>query len=76
MMNESRQSALAHKEAIRPAEHVEALVDYEKATAIIDDADRFAIGLCSCRHEKLHVGEKQCDVPLETCSAFGAVADF
>jgi len=66
---------LAHEEAIRPAEHVEVL-DYEKATAIIDDADRFAIGLCSCRHEKLHVGEKQCDVPLETCSAFGAVADF
>jgi ferredoxin len=66
---------LAHEEAIVPAEYVEVL-DYEKATAIIEDADRFAIGLCSCRHEKLHVGEKECDVPLETCSSFGGVADY
>jgi ferredoxin len=66
---------LIHEEAVLPAEHVE-ILDYEKAAAIIEGADRFAIGLCSCRHEKLHVGEKKCDVPLDTCSSFGAVADL
>jgi len=66
---------LPHEEAILPSEHVEVL-DYEKATAIIEDANRFAIGLCSCRHERLHLGEKECDTPLNTCSSFGTVADL
>lgn len=66
---------LVHEEAVLPAEYIEVL-GYEKATSIIDEADRFAIGLCSCRHEKLHVGEKECDVPLDTCCSFGAVADL
>ena len=66
---------LIHEDAVLPADHVE-ILDYEKAAAIIEAADRFAIGLCSCRHEKLHLGEKKCDVPLDTCSSFGTVADL
>ena len=61
---------LPHEEAIDETAHVE-ILDYEKATAIIEDAKKFAIGLCSCRHEKLHIGEKSCNVPLETCSSIG-----
>jgi len=67
--------ALPHEEAISAEEYLEVL-DYEKASALIAQSDRFAIGLCSCRHEKLHLGKKSCDVPLETCSSFGAAADF
>lgn len=66
---------LAHEESVLPPEYAEVL-DYEKATAIIEETDRFAIGLCSCRHEKLQVGEKRCEVPLDTCSSFGTLADF
>lgn len=51
------------------------VLDYEKASAIVADARKFAIGLCSCRHEKLHVGEKTCKTPLETCSSFGLGAE-
>ncbi len=64
-----------HEGAVRLDEHVEVL-DYEKARAIVESQDRFAIGLCSCRHEKLHVGEKRCGTPLETCSSFGPAADY
>lgn len=67
--------ALPHEGTIRASEYVE-ILDYEKATAIIEKSDRFAVGICSCRHEKLHVGEKTCDVPLETCTSFGLAADF
>lgn len=67
--------ALPHESAIAPSEYFEVL-DYEKASALIAEADRFAIGLCSCRHEKMHLGEKQCDVPLESCTQFGYAADF
>jgi formate hydrogenlyase subunit 6/NADH:ubiquinone oxidoreductase subunit I len=34
------------------------------------------VGLCSCRHEKHHLGEKTCQTPLDTCSTFGPAADF
>lgn len=63
---------LPHEGTIDASEYVEVL-DYEKATSIIDGAKNFCIGICSCRHEKLHLGEKKCDVPLETCSTFNAV---
>jgi hypothetical protein len=67
--------ALPHKDAINPAEYMEVL-DYEKAASIIESSEKFSIGICSCRHEKLHVGEKTCDVPLEKCSSFNHAADY
>jgi Pyruvate/2-oxoacid:ferredoxin oxidoreductase delta subunit len=67
--------ALPHEEVIKGSEYVEVL-DYEKATSIVEDADQAAIGICSCRHEKLHVREKSCQVPLEKCSSFGISADY
>jgi ferredoxin len=66
---------MPHEEVIRQSPHVEVL-DYEKATSIIESHNKFSIGLCSCRHEKHHLNEKRCEVPLETCSAFGYVADY
>ncbi|MGB2769488.1 MAG: 4Fe-4S binding protein [Candidatus Zixiibacteriota bacterium] len=66
---------LPHEDAIDTSGYVEVL-DYEKATAIIEGAGKFCIGICSCRHEKMHVGEKKCDVPLETCSSFDGAADY
>jgi len=67
--------ALPHEEAINRSEYVEVL-DYEKAAALVDESDRFAIGLCSCRHEKHHLGTRECDVPLETCTSLGVSADY
>ena len=66
---------LPHEEAVEESSYVE-ILDYEKAHAIIDSSDKFSIGICSCRHEKLHVGEKTCDVPLETCTSFNFNADL
>lgn len=67
--------ALPHEDAINGFEFVEVL-DYEKATSIVESSNKASIGICSCRHEKLHVGEKECDVPLEKCSSFGFAADY
>lgn len=66
---------LPHDDAVRPEEYVEVL-DYEKATAIVESAERFAMGLCSCRHEKHHLGEKKCAAPLDNCSSFDVAADY
>jgi formate hydrogenlyase subunit 6/NADH:ubiquinone oxidoreductase subunit I len=68
--------AVPHEGAVAPEEYVEVL-DYEKAAAIVESSDRFAMGLCSCRHEKRHLGEKECKAPLDNCSIFGATGvDF
>lgn len=66
---------LPYEEAVNQQEYVEVL-DYEKAAAIIESHDRFSIGYCSCRHEKLHLDKKECNVPLDTCSSYGYSADF
>ncbi len=67
--------ALPHWDAIDESEYMEVL-DYEKAAGIIESSEKFSVGICSCRHEKLHVGEKKCDVPLDKCSSFGLAADY
>jgi NAD-dependent dihydropyrimidine dehydrogenase PreA subunit len=66
---------MPHEGTILESDYTEVL-DYEKITSIVESNQRFAIGLCSCRHEKLHAGEKKCDVPLETCITFGTSVDF
>lgn len=67
--------AMPHEEALASDEYFEVL-DYEKVSALIAETERFAIGLCSCRHKMEHLGKKSCDVPLEKCSSFGNAADF
>ncbi|MDM8001696.1 MAG: 4Fe-4S binding protein [Bacteroidota bacterium] len=50
--------------------------DYEKATTLIEDTGKLAIGVCSCRNENLHTGMKECDAPLDTCSFLGIGAEY
>jgi ferredoxin len=66
---------LPHAQTIATDDHVEVL-DYEKAVSIVESQTRFAVGTCSCRHEKSHMGLKTCKVPLETCTSMGTAADY
>lgn len=66
---------LPYEEAISVTDGVE-ILDYEKATSLVKESNKFAIGLCSCRRGKENLGKKTCDVPLETCSSFGGGADY
>ncbi len=64
--------ALMHETALADFPDV---LDFERATAIIDEAGSHAVSLCYCRHEAEHVG-KACDAPKEVCLSLGAAADF
>ncbi len=66
---------IPHEETIDMSEYVEVL-DYEKATAIIENTQKFAVGICSCRHEKLHAENRQCHAPLSMCASFDSAADY
>jgi ferredoxin len=65
--------ALPHEEALD--EHVE-ILDYERAAGLIENHRFFSLGLCSCRHEKHHLGHPPCRVPMETCTSMGSGAQF
>ncbi|HDP35457.1 MAG TPA: 4Fe-4S dicluster domain-containing protein [Candidatus Hydrogenedentes bacterium] len=65
--------ALVHEEALADYDHNEVL-DWERATQVIERAAVIGVSLCACRHTKLHQN-KACDAPLETCFSFNQTAD-
>ena len=42
------------------------VLDYERASQVIDTAEHMGISLCYCRHKKQHI-EQACDKPLDIC---------
>jgi len=65
--------ALPWEGCVETDDYVEVL-DYEKASAIVDATDRFALGICACRHQRRHLGENSCKAPLDSCSVFGSMS--
>ena len=65
---------LVNEDAVEPEVWSE-ILDFDKASAIIDEAGSWAEGICHCRHVKLHLG-KRCDYPLDHCLALGMGADY
>ena len=49
------------------------VLDYERATHIIETADPMGISICYCRHKMSHVG-KDCNAPKDTCMTFNTSA--
>jgi len=45
------------------------VLDYERATQVIEEARHRAIGLCYCRHKMEHV-HQSCDAPQDICMTF------
>ncbi len=50
------------------------ILDWERATEVIERAPHIAVGMCYCRHKAAHLGTA-CDAPLDVCLTFGNVAD-
>ncbi len=50
------------------------ILDYERATEVIQTAEHISVGLCYCRHKQQHLG-LACDAPQEVCLTFGTCAD-
>ncbi|MHC4248616.1 MAG: 4Fe-4S dicluster domain-containing protein [Planctomycetota bacterium] len=63
--------ALVHEETL--PDHTEVL-DWERATHVVESASAVAVSLCPCRHKPQHLG-RACDRPLRTCLTFNHAAD-
>ena len=71
---------LVHEENL-PEDYVEVL-DYERATHLVENAGAWTVGLCHCRHVAMH-REEPCvksvpgrEDPLEVCLSFGEPAQY
>ncbi len=49
------------------------ILDYERASKVIDTANCITVGTCYCRHKAEHLG-KACDMPQDVCLTFNGAA--
>jgi formate hydrogenlyase subunit 6/NADH:ubiquinone oxidoreductase subunit I len=50
------------------------VLDYERASQVIQTATHRGIGVCYCRHKMEHMG-RACDAPMEICMTFNTSAE-
>ena len=65
--------ALVHEPALAPEQLLEVL-DWDRASAIVESASAMAVSLCYCRHKMAHL-DQACAAPLDICMTFGTVAE-
>ena len=62
-------------EPVLMTEKTNHILDYERATHMIEEADFIGVGTCFCRHKMYHLGMPcKLGAPMETCLTFGNVA--
>ncbi len=60
-------------EPMLSAENAVHVLDYERATQVIETATALGIGVCYCRHKMQHVG-RACAAPKNICMTFNGTA--
>jgi len=63
---------LVHEPAFSP-ENALTVLDYERATHVIESASDIGVSLCYCRHKMQHLG-RNCEAPLDICMSFNGAA--
>lgn len=63
---------LVHEDQVGLERAIEVL-DYERASNVIETASDLAVSLCYCRHKRQHQGTA-CDAELDICMTFNVVA--
>jgi ferredoxin len=65
--------SLVREEALPEGDHTE-ILDWERASHIVQSATATAVSFCSCRHKASHLG-KACEKPLRSCLTFNFAAE-
>ena len=65
--------SLVREEALPDEDHVE-ILDWERASHIVQSATAVGVSLCACRHKNEHLG-KACDRPQRTCFSLNFAAE-
>ncbi len=65
---------LVHEEALSD-EPMPDVLDWERASEVVESAKAWSVTNCYCRHKAHHLG-RPCDVPVETCLSLNGGARF
>jgi ferredoxin len=60
------------EEALDEAARLE-ILDFERATHVIESASEIGVSMCYCRHKKMHLN-LACDAPMDICMTFNSAA--
>jgi len=60
------------EDSLPPETSLEVL-DYERASRVVETASHIGVGLCYCRHKMEHVG-RACSAPMDICMTFNTTA--
>jgi Na+-translocating ferredoxin:NAD+ oxidoreductase RNF subunit RnfB len=60
-------------EAVLSNDNAIHVLDYERASEVINTATHMGVSMCYCRHKKEHVGES-CEAPMDICMTFNNTA--
>ena len=61
------------QEAALPPDNTLQVLDYERASEVIESASHRGLGLCYCRHKAQHL-ERACEAPMDICLTFNNTA--
>ena len=50
------------------------VLDYERASEVIETASIMGVSMCYCRHKMMHL-DRNCDAPMEICMTFSTTAE-
>lgn len=56
-----------------PDEYALHVLDYERASNVINNASHIGVSMCYCRHKAEHLGTA-CDAPMDICMTFNTTA--
>ncbi len=66
--------SLVREEALPQGDHSE-ILDWERASAIVESARAHAVSLCACRHHASHL-DRACDRPQRACLSLNGGAEI
>ncbi|MFZ2958021.1 MAG: 4Fe-4S dicluster domain-containing protein [Candidatus Ozemobacteraceae bacterium] len=72
-LNPNPVRTFVQEDTIQPKD-VDQILDYEKATSVIENATFWAVGVCYCRHKMEHLG-RSCGHSMNVCMSFNEVGE-
>lgn len=65
--------SMVREESLPQGDHIE-ILDWERASYVVENATSHAVSMCACRHKAEHL-DKACDHDQNNCLSFGSAAD-
>ena len=76
-VTETRLGRVFVQEPVLTNDKMNHILDFERATHIVEEAEYIGLGLCYCRHKMYHAGHPcEINAPWEVCMTFDNVGPF